>query len=367
MKTQLPDNPCPQSHRFQNEAGFSMAELIVATTLLVVVTGAVFALMRDSLKVSTTTYEMTDAQESLRTAQEYINRDLVNTGDGLNSINRILVPQNFVTNYLAVNPVTDPATPNIVNLPLLQSDNDVPANTVIPGTNPATTVRANPLLTDRLSMLETDPNFTPIALPANAINSAGTTITISPADASRFSTGEVYFLTSSAGATFGTITSLGGIDTPTPILLFSGGDSLELNIPGDGGLINTVSAGGTLATSLCRMQIIHYFINSNGLLIRRAFGVRGAAYRDSVIAEHVLSLQFRYFLNLRGADGKILQPVSQLTSSTQQLAVRQAEVTVTTETPHVISTMVKQQLTMTTSTSVRNMQFRQAQQPTSGG
>ncbi|HKE56135.1 MAG TPA: hypothetical protein VKB46_05515, partial [Pyrinomonadaceae bacterium] len=157
MKTQPPNNPCSEAHRFQNEAGFSMAELVVATALLVVVTGAVFALMRDSLKLSTTTYEMTDAQESLRTAQEYINRDLVNTGDGLNSINRILVPQAFVTNYLAVNPVTDPSTPNIINLPLLQSDNDVPANTTIPGTNPATTVRANPLLTDRISMLEIDP------------------------------------------------------------------------------------------------------------------------------------------------------------------------------------------------------------------
>src|SRR4030095_2316708 len=156
----------------------------------------------DSLKLSTTTYEMTDAQQSLRTAQEYINRDLVNTGDGLNSINRILVPQAFVTSYLALNPVTDPTTPGIINLPLLTSDNDVAANTSVFGSNPATNVRANPVLTDRISMLEIDPNFTPIARPADAINAAGTTITIAPADAGRFSAGEVYFLNSSLAANF---------------------------------------------------------------------------------------------------------------------------------------------------------------------
>jgi hypothetical protein len=111
------------------------------------------------------------------------------------------------------------------------------------------------------------------------------------------------------------------------------------------------------------MQIIHYFINSNGLLIRRAFGVKGLGFRDSVVAEHVRSIQYRYFLNLRGADGRIVQPVAQLTSSTQQLAVRQVEVSITTETVHALPTKQQQALTMTTSTSVRNMQFRQALQP----
>src|ERR1044072_2867646 len=83
-----------------NQAGFSIAELMVCMSIMAVITGAVFALMRDSMKVGSTTYEMTDAQQSLRNSQEYVNRDLINVGDGLNSITRILVPRGFVTNYL---------------------------------------------------------------------------------------------------------------------------------------------------------------------------------------------------------------------------------------------------------------------------
>ncbi len=350
-----------------DQSGFSIAELVVAMGIMAVIAGAVFALMKDSLKIGTTTYEMTDAQENLRNAQEYINRDLINVGDGLNSITRILVPRTFVTNYLAANPFDNPGTPGVVNLALLNSDNNVPANTNVRSTSPAVTVRSSPVLTDRISMLEVDPNFSPIALGATAINATGSTINISPVDLPRFAVGEIYFITSAQGATFGAITSFTGASGNTPKLNFAAGDTLGLNVPGTGGMINTVSAGGTIPTSLMRMQVIHYFINSKGILIRRAFGNKGAAFRDAVIAEHVMSLQFRYFLNLRGTDGNVVQPLAQLTNSTEQLSVRQAEVTVTTETPHAISTGAQQQLTMTTSTSIRNLQFRQSLQPTSGG
>ena len=350
-----------------NQRGFTLVELIVVLSVMTIVSGAVFALMRDSMRISATTYEMTDAQQSLRTAQEFINRDLINTGDGLNSITRILVPRNFVTNFLTSKPVDDPSTPGIINLGLLNSDNDVAANTTVAATSPAVTVRSAPLLTDRITILESDPNFTPIALPANSINGAGDTVSITPADFPLFTAGEVYFITSSIGATFGTITGFKGASGNNPKLLFSNGDAFGLNTGGVGGQINTVSAGGTVPTSLLRMQIIHYFINSNGILIRRIFGISGGGFRDAVIAEHVMSLQFRYFLNLTGANGNTVQPVSQLTDSQQQLAARQAEVTVTTETPHTISTLTRQQLTMTTSTSIRNMQFRRALQPAGGG
>jgi hypothetical protein len=345
----------------ENQSGFSIAELIIAMGIMAVFTGAIVALMRDSLKVGTTTYEMTDAQQSLRNAQEYINRDLINVGDGLNSISQILVPRAFVTNYLAVSPFDNPGTPGYVNLALINSDNNVPASTVVKNTSPAVTVRSTPALTDRISMLEIDTTFTPIALLPAAINATGSQISISAADLSKFTSGEIYFLTSASGATFGTITSITG--GAAPKLNFAAGDTYGLNVTGAGGMIYTVSAGSTLPTSLMRMQIIHYFINSNGLLIRRAFGIKGAGFRDSVVAEHVMSLQFRYFLNLRGANGNMVQPVAQLTSSTQQLAVRQAEVVLTVETPHAIATKQQQQLSSTTSTSIRNMQFRQALQP----
>jgi len=345
-----------------NQAGFSVIEMIVAVTLLAIVAGAVFGLMRDSMKVASTTYEMTDAQEALRTAQEYINRDLLNAGDALTSINNILVPQAFVTNYLTVSPVDNPSTPGVTNLSILTSDNDTPAGTTVRNTNPVATVHSNPL-TDRITILQIDPTFTPIALAAGAINANGDQVTIAAADVSRFSVGELYFISSSVGATFGTITNI----TATPQLVFANGDAYGLNVSGNGGRINTVSAAGTLATSLMRVKIIHYYVTSGGLLMRRVLGVRGGGFSDSLIAEHVISLQFRYFLSLRDGGGNVVQPVEQLTDSTQQLALNQVEVTLSVETPHAIQNGTRQQLTMTTATSVRNMQFKGALQPTAGG
>jgi prepilin-type N-terminal cleavage/methylation domain-containing protein len=351
---------CNKTNKMQ--AGFSVVEMIVAVAVLAIVSGAVFALMRDSMKVASTTYEMTDAQESLRTAQEYLNRDLLNAGDALTSVSNILVPRTFVTNYLTVSPVDDPSRPGVTNLSILTSDNNTPAGTVIRNTNPVATVHSNPL-TDRITMLQIDPTFTPIALSAPAINATGDRITIAAADVGRFTVGEIYFLSSAAGATFGTITSI----TATPQLVFANGDACGLNVSGNGGRIYTVSAGGTLPTSLMRVKIVHYYVTSGGLLMRRVLGVRGGGFSDSLIAEHVISLQFRYFLSLRDGSGNVVQPVEQLTDSTAQLALNQVEVTVSVETPHAIQNGSQQQLTMTTATSVRNMQFKGALQPTAGG
>ena len=335
--------------------------------VMMVVLGAVFGLMRDSMKTSHAALEMSDAQESARTGQEYINRDLVNAGDGLNSINNIRVPQNFVTNYLTLSPITDPATPGIINLGLITSDNNVPANTPVLGTT--VQVRSTPLLTDRITILQMErPEiFTPITLAAGALTPADGVAAVSPTDIDRFRAGEIYFITSAVGGIFATITDRQGVGTPTPSLVFGAGDVYGLNSLGGGGQLDLITAGATLPISICRMKVIHYYINSDGLLMRRVFGVRNAGLSESVIAEHAVSLQFRYFLNLRDAGGNIVQPAAQLATSQEQVETRQVEVTLTVETPHALQNGQPQTISMTTSTSVRNMQFRQSLQPTAGG
>jgi prepilin-type N-terminal cleavage/methylation domain-containing protein len=349
------------------DQGFSLLELLVAVAVMVVVTGAIFALMRDSVKSSKATLEMSDGQQSSRTGQEFINRDLMNTGDGLESISDIRVPLAFVANYLTCNPITDPATPGIVKLGLITSDDDVPANTVVSGTAPAVTTRSNPVLTDRISILQTDRDFVPITLAADAINPVDGSVAVDPADIDQFAIGEIYFISSAAGSMFATVTDRVGVGTAHPTLVFAAGDALGLNSVGAGGQLEVVTAAATLPTSLSRMKIIHYYVNSSGLLMRRVFGTRNAGFVESVIAEHVVSLQFRYFMNMSDADGNVIQPRGQLTTSQQQMETRLVEVTVTVETPHSLQNGQHQQITMTTSTSVRNMQFRRSQQPTAGG
>lgn len=355
-------------HYQNNEPGFSLLELVIAMFVMMIVTGAIFALMRDSMKTSHATLEMADGQESVRTGQEYINRDLINVGDGLNSINNIQVPLGFVTNYLTLNPVTDTAPAGFTNLGLLTTDNNVPANTPVLGTAPAVTIRATPVLTDRITILQMErPEiFTPITLAAGALTPVDGLAAVSPADIDRFSIGEIYFITSGAGGIFATVTDRQGVGTPNPFLVFATGDAYGLNSQGQLNFVSVVN-GVNVPISICRMKMIHYYINSNGLLMRRVFGVRNAGFNESVIAEHAVGLQFRYFLNLQDANGNVAQPEAQLTTSEQQLQTRQVEVSLTIETPHSLQNGQPQTVSMTTSTSVRNMQFRRTLQPSAGG
>lgn len=349
--------------KMNNQKGFSIPEMLIAMTVMMVITSAVFSLMGNSMMVATATYEMTDVQETLRTAQEYINRDLMNAGDGLKTISVIRVPQAFVTTYLTLTPIIDADMPaGIINLGILTSDNNVPANTAVDRSVPATTVSAG---TDRQTIIEIDPEF--IAITPSAIDATGMVVRL-PAgtDMNLFRTGEIYYFSSSEGATFATITS---IDAATTTLNFApgGADVYGLNLAGANNQLRVVSTNGTLATSLQRMKIIHYYVNAEGHLIRRVFGVRQAGFRDSIIAEHVINVQFNYSLDMTDAAGNIVQPTATLTTKAQRLGIRQVEVLVTVETPHALQNGQRSRLSMTTSTSVRNMQFRQAHQPNAAG
>jgi hypothetical protein len=160
--------------------------------------------------------------------------------------------------------------------------------------------------------------------------------------------------------------------------------SLGLNQPVSTGPLNLVgnapttgaNAGiSTVPVSMIRVQINHYYINDRKQFVQRVFGVPGQSFVDNIIAEHIVGLNLRYLLGTENADGSIPQPVENFADATQQGAVRQVEVTLTAETTHMTNYSTvngntsgsRNRISMTTTTSVRNLQFRQAQQPTAGG
>jgi type II secretory pathway pseudopilin PulG len=344
------------------EAGFSIIEVLIATAVMMTVLASVMGLLGRSLSTSNSTYELTEAQESLRTAQEYISRDLTTVGDGLKCIGGIQIPAAFIATYLTIDPGIDPT-----NFPIVASDDSMPNGSVIQLANPAATILGG---TDRITLLGIDPDFgSSIPLPAGAISANGTVINVGLADVARVNPGEIYCVTSRLGAAFGIITASAG--APNPSLTFTPGGLDIFGLNQVNGPIRAIShdpqTGNAIATTLARIRIMQYFVNMNGLLIRRVYGVRGAAFIDNVVAEHVTNMKIRYSLNLPDANGFARQPVSQLTNTLEQSSVRQVEVSLTTETAHGINNGARWPLTMTTSTSVRNLQFRQALQPTRAG
>jgi Tfp pilus assembly protein PilV len=352
---------CP-NRKLNRQAGFSMMELLISMATMTIITGAAFALIGGSLKFTNATYHVTDAEQTLRTAHEIINRDLTTAGNGLKGVGMINVPRGFVTNYLTL--TADSADPN--NLALVVSDDNVPGTTAVRQSSPAANVLAK---SDRLTMLTQDTSFNngnAVSLFAGQITVSGsnTNIAVGATNIGLFQVGEIYAITSQNLA-FGVITS---INNTTNTLIMSNGDVYGINQTGASAPISTVSAVvsgvSTQAASLKRMQIIHYYVNANNLLIRRVFGVKGVGFVDNPIAEHVTNLQFRYLLNKTDPNGFVPQPVRQVDPA-DRLTVCEVETTIAVETVRAVNVVTNsdnghQKISSTTATTVRNLQFRKA-------
>lgn len=350
-------------HRSPGEAGFSLYELLVVMGIMTVVMAIVTTFMADSIKISTVTNEMTEAQQNLRAAQDFISRDLVAVGDGMDVIQSPRMTKTFLNNYVTKAPVAD--NDNTLGvLGIVTSDDQVPSGTSVPAPSPspAVTILAG---SDRLTIMKRDPDFNngaTISLAVGAVLSNGQTVTLpTGTDMTQFKVGDIYFFTSSAGSAFGAVTA---VTAGTRVLSFSSGDRYGINQGTATSPINVVVGAGTKAAALLRMLVIQYFVDSNGLLTRRVFGVGGGVgYTDTVVAEHVTSLQFRYLLDQTDSSGNVVAPVTTLADESDQNDVRQVEMSVTTETAHAINKGTKPQVSTTGTMSVRGMQFRQHLQP----
>ena len=364
---------CP-NRTFNRQAGFSMMELMISMMIMTIITGCAFALIGGSIKFTNATFHITDAEQTLRTAHEVINRDLTTAGNGLKGVGNIWVPRGFVTNYLTLIP--DATDPN--NLALVVSDDNVPGTTAVAQSNPAKNVLAG---CDRITMLTQDTSFnngTAVSLFAGQITVSGsnTNIMVGAANIGLFQAGEIYAVNTQNGLAFGVITT---VNTGTNTLIMTNGDAFGLNQtssspPAPIYAVAGLAGGASIAASIIRMQIIHYYVNENNLLVRRVFGVRGAGFVDSVIAEHVTNLQFRYLLNKTDPNGFVYQPVRQVAPA-DRTTVREVETTIAVETVRAVNVVTnsnsisvgcgaspngKQSICSTTATTVRNLQFRKA-------
>lgn len=347
-------------HRSRGQGGFTVAELVISMAVMVTVMALAMHFMNDSVSMNRVAQEMTEAQQNLRTAHEFIAADIMGAADGMEDIISPRVRNAFLGGHLTTAVVPDATYATLGVLGVVTSDNQAPTGTAVPVPSPlpATSIAVRPA-TDRLTIMRIDKSFNsgswsiPLAAGAVAVNGQAVLIPGTVAMA-QFNVGDIYFFTSTAGSTFASVTA---VNAAARTLTFAAGDRFGLNQVAATGPLNLVTNGRP--SSMMRMQIIHYYIDSDKLLRRRIYGAAGVVggYTDSVVAEHVVNLQFRYVLGQSDANGNVAAPVSALTTEAQQGLVRQVEVTVTTETAHNVASGAKQQITMTGTTAVRNMQF----------
>jgi len=348
-------------------------ELLVSLVTMTVVVGASLALIGSSVKFANSTYNMTDAEQGLRTAHEMINRDLVTAGDGMKGIGKITTPVAFVQNFLTRTPVLNGSDTTHGDVGLVTSDDNIPANIAVPQASPGVNFQTG---SDRISMLVKDTTFPDVSVAAAKITQVGsnTNIVVPSGDINKFKVGEIYAIVSQ-DATFGVVSA---VNAPAFTLTLTSGDPGDVYSINQTGTTSPIYAVAQLnpttlisaqAVAIVRLQIIQYYVEAGGLLHRRVFGIKGAGFADSIVAEHVTNLQFRYMTNISDANGFVKQPIRVITSA-EQTAVREIETSISVETVRAVNATTngnantgRQLISQTTATTVRNLQFRQALSP----
>jgi prepilin-type N-terminal cleavage/methylation domain-containing protein len=341
--------------RKNNQKGFSMMELIVVVAITLVILTAVFSLMRGAIITANANYEMTTATQGFRNSQEYLTRDILVAGDGLKGLANIWLPTNFVTQNLTARSaaVIDPTNKGFVNLGMVVSDNNVPNGTPISYTTPALNVLQ---LTDRLTVLSKDVAFSTIDLGAGDVNSNNGQINIPAGRIGDFTNGEIYFISNGVAGVFGTVTN---VNSGGNKIKWDDGDAYGLNKTGSTGQLAAVTNNSSYPTVLQRVQIIQYFIDAEGRLVRRVFGIKGSGFIDSVVAEHLAALKFRYVMKPSDPAVILSQPKANFDLD-EASGVRTIELSITVITAYPLQDGEYHEVTGTTQIAVRNIQFGEA-------
>jgi len=273
-----------------------------------------------------------------------------------------------VQNYLTRTPVLNGSDTTHGDVGLVTSDDNIPANIAVPQASPAVNFKTG---SDRISMLVKDISFPDVSVAAAKISQVGsnTNIVVLSGDINKFQVGEIYAIVSQ-DATFGVVSA---VNTTTFTVTLTSGDAYSINQTGTTSPIyavaqlNPTTLISAQAVAIVRLQLIQYYVDASGLLHRRVFGIKGAGFADSIVAEHVTNLQFRYMTNISDANGFVKQPIRVITSA-EQTAVREIETSISVETVRAVNATTngntgRQLISQTTATTVRNLQFRQALSP----
>jgi prepilin-type N-terminal cleavage/methylation domain-containing protein len=279
--------------KFKNESGFSLVEMLVSITLMLVVVGATLSLFSSSLKISNMTFEVTEAEQNQRTAQEYISKDLINAGAGLPKIDglKMRALRSFVEKHLVR---STNQTGTYVYIGLLVADNDIPANTVVVDTNPTLYALEG---TDRLTMLAPSVGSGDAHSSNSDVVDEGGAIIVGSTNG--FKVGDICFISSGTRQALGTITAIG-----EDRLIFGNGDIYGMNKVGMGGPVCYVAYGendpkssSPVQVEVIPVRLIQYCLDENKLLRKRIFGSSSTGVDSStVIAEHISDLDFGYDL-----------------------------------------------------------------------
>jgi hypothetical protein len=299
----------------RRESGFSLVELLVATLLFLILIGPLLSFIRAGQIGRSTSIRLSDVEQNARAAMLSISRDIQNAGFNF-------APRVDLKSSPFLRPLVSPSGSTTLT-PIIPG-NDLNLVKAIDSTGVARTNK-----TDQITFVSISQSFNN-GLPLSGTISALGDIYTSDATFGDIYSGDFVLLSSGQKFAIGVITDITG-----NIIRLQNGDIYGLNQ-------TSLAAAGPLTTldpapqiglniSLYKFQLVSYFVDENGNLIRReqlppphttqggvtsitpaqivpdintyTCSATSQCQNDSVIATGVEDLQFKYFLADPGATG----------------------------------------------------------------
>ena len=334
------------------ELGFSLLELLVSMVIFLIVTGAIWGLLRVSQQGRSAVSEQVQLAKGVRLALNLIQRDAYNAGFGYPLGNTVVLPDNRISTRLGIPNDSDTSRDTV---PPIISGNNITLNTF----NTAANVR-----TDQVTFLYKDSTFNlvgGVSQPLN-INAATTTtggideiVPISGSN-SACAVNDIYVITGNTGSTIGLATALSG----TNKVQFSNGDLLGFNQTGTSGPLRAI----TTPASMQKVNMVTYFVTADGILTRREFAniLPAVASVDLPLVYNVENFQIQYVMdNGTVSDNPSAGPdgIAGNADDTQAnlAAVRQIRLTVSVRSVEKNSAGQPYRESMTTTVSTRNLGY----------
>jgi Tfp pilus assembly protein PilW len=256
----------------RSEQGFSLAEVLIASALSLIVLGATMSTLNDALGLNEKTKLMVDLEQNLRAGANLLVRDFMNAGWGIPTGG---VPIPSGAGALPVNRPGPPGTTYSFS-PSVTLAAVNPGASLGPVENAQTTDMVNILYADNLLPL----NQTPLT----AIGSNGSSMTVDAGTPitgvqNAIRTGDLIQFSNAFGNTLQYVTRVAG-----QTVFFDAGDPMNLNQPGaaQGSIMQLQNGGVFPPTTATRVWLVTYYLDTTTdpempRLIRRINNRQGEA------------------------------------------------------------------------------------------
>ena len=276
-----------KSKKPTQQSGFSLLELMVSMVIFLIVSAAVWGVLRMAQQSRSAVTEEVQLAKNVRIALNLISRDTFNAGFGYPAASTVVLPDNRISGALGIPNDFDTSRDTV---PPVIAGNNITLSTF------ATTANTR---TDQVTFLYKDNTFNVISGVSQPLNiNAATTTTggideIVPISGSNAAcrVNDVYIVIGNTGSTLGLSTALSG----TNKVQFSNGDLLGLNQTGTTGPLRAI----TTPASIQRVRMVTYMVTPDGILTRREYAnvTPAVAFVDEPLVYNVENFQIQYVMD----------------------------------------------------------------------